>query len=1025
MKKAIAALALLLICAVQAMAQSFDLEGTVTDEKGEPLTGASIVVKDRPGMGVVTDIDGNFKIKDVEINMRLIVSYIGFDTQTIQVKDTKPLKVVMKETKDNVLDEVTVTGLGREKKITVTGAVSTVNPDDLKVPTASVANSLAGNVPGILARQVSGQPGRNVSEFWIRGISTFGGGSSALVLVDGFERDLNQVNVEDIESFTVLKDASATAIYGSRGANGVILITTKHGKEGKVHINAKAEFSYNTRTMTPEVVDGPTYARMLNEAHTTRNQEAAYSDYDLYLIDSGLDPDLFANVNWMKLLMKKGAPTYRGDLEVSGGGSLARYYFSTSYIDEGGMYKVDKDMKKDYNTNADYRRWTYRLNVDVNVTKTTLLTFGVAGSLDKRNEPGADYGDIWKSLLGQNPISVPVKYSNGYIASRSDHGSWVNPWVQITQMGYSQNWNNKVQTTFNLAQDLSFITKGLNFYARFGYDSNTRNTDAHTKSPETWLAERQRDGNGHVVYTKMSNEKLMSADPHSYGDRYETFEAELHWDRKFVRNIHSLGAIIKYSVDKKVDNSENPSKDYIQDIDHRHQGLAGRFTYGYRNRYLFDFNFGYNGSENFAKHHQYGFFPAYSVAWNIGEEPLIQKHLPWMEMFKIRYSYGKVGNDNLGSDRFPYHATFQNTYSYNFGTETSSYMYSGLTYATLSSPAVTWEVAKKHDLGLDFSFFHNAISGTIDYFNERRTGIYMARNYQAQIIGIPDLKSAYKSNYGEVKSEGFDGNIGLHQKFGMVDVTVRGNITYSKNTIEQYDEELSRYPYYRYTGHSVGWPRGYIALGLFQSYDEIRESPTQNFGGVDVAPGDIKYRDVNGDGVINSNDMVAIGTTTRPNAIYGFGVSVLWHGLDFNVHFQGAGKSSLPISGTLVRAFSNDSWGNVSSDLIGNYWSLGTNEDPNAKYPRLTYGRNDNNYQPSTYWMRDGSYLRLKTLEIGYTLPKKFTTPLRMSKVRIYFMGTNLLTFSNFKLWDPELGSSTGMEYPLSRTYTVGMTINM
>lgn len=332
MKKTIVALTLFLICAVQAMAQSFDLTGTVTDEKGEPLVGASIVVKDRPGMGVVTDIDGNFKVKNGEVNMRLIVSYIGFDTQTIRVADNKPLKIVLKETKDNVLDEVTVTGLGREKKITVTGAVSTVNPEDLKIPTASVANSLAGNVPGVFARQMSGQPGRNVSEFWIRGISTFGGGSSALVLVDGFERDINQVNVEDIETFTVLKDASATAIYGSRGANGVILITTKHGKEGKVHINAKAEYSYNTRSMTPEFVDGSTYARMLNEAHTTRNEEAAYSDNDLYLIDTGLDPDLFANVNWMKLLMKRGAPTYRGDLEVSGGGSLARYYFSTSYI---------------------------------------------------------------------------------------------------------------------------------------------------------------------------------------------------------------------------------------------------------------------------------------------------------------------------------------------------------------------------------------------------------------------------------------------------------------------------------------------------------------------------------------------------------------------------------------------------------------------------------------------------------------------------------------------------------------------
>lgn len=454
---------------VEVQTNKIEVEGLVTDEYKEPLIGVNVIIKDIPGLGAITDIDGKFKIK-MEPYHRLVFSFIGFENQEILIKEQKTIRVIMKEATATALDEVVVTGTGAQKKITMTGAVTNVDVNTLKTSTSSITNALAGNIAGVMARQTSGQPGNNISEFWIRGISTFGAGSSALILVDGFERSMNELNIEDIESFTVLKDASATAIYGSRGANGVVLITTKRGKGGKVQIDAKVETTYNTRTITPDLIDGYTYASMMNEARTTRNQEPFFPEDKLYILRNGLDQDLYPNVDWMDVLLKKGAPTYRATINMNGGGSLARYYVSASYVDEGGMYKVDKGLK-DYNTNANYRRWNYRLNVDMDITKTTLLKVGVSGSLDKKNEPGMS-SNIWASAMNYNPVSVPIMYSNGYTPAFGSNDEQINPWTIATQTGYQETWNNKLQTNITLEQDFSFITKGLKFIGRYGFDTN-------------------------------------------------------------------------------------------------------------------------------------------------------------------------------------------------------------------------------------------------------------------------------------------------------------------------------------------------------------------------------------------------------------------------------------------------------------------------------------------------------------------------------------------------------------------------
>ncbi len=1010
-----------------AQQEKIEVMGKVTDIKSAPLLGVSITVKDQAGLGVTTDAEGNYKMK-VNRYQTLVFSSVGYEKKEVLVKDKLTINVMLQESESNALEEVTITALGPQKKVTVTGAVTTVDVSTLKTPSSSITNALAGNVAGIMAMQSSGQPGSNASEFWIRGISTFGAGTSALVLVDGFERSLNEINIEDIESFSVLKDASTTAIYGSRGANGVVLITTKRGKSGKVSINGKVEGTYNTRTYTPKFADGLTYASLMNEARTTRNQAPFYTESDLSLIREGLDQDIYPNIDWMKLLLKDGAYTKRASLNLDGGGTTARYFVSGSYIDEGGMYST-KDAWEGYDTNANYKRWNYRTNVDMDITKSTLLRIGVSGSLDKQNLPGATYNEIWNSLMGQNPISVPLRYSNGNMSSRGSGGK-NNPWVLMTQMGYIENWNNKIQTNATLEQNFDFLTKGMKFIGRFGFDTNNKNYIRRVKWPTGYQAERNRGNAGEVIFKEVVAEQLLKQESSANGDRSEFLQAELHYNRDF--KDHKLGAVIQYSQDKQV-NTSSYGTDIMQGIERRNQRLAGRFTYGYQYRYFVDFNFGYNGSENFAKGHQFDLFPAVSGAWNVAEETFIKKNLMWVNIFKIRYSYGKVGNDYMEKNgkriRFPYLATFTNdentTNGFNWGDIESNNSYKGLTYNQVSSNSVTWEVATKHDLGLDFSFLNDKIGGTFDLFHEQRDGIYLQRDYVPGIIGISG--SAPSANVGSSVSKGFDGSMKFTQRFGEASITLRGNLTYSKNKVLEADEQYSNYPYTTKAGFRVRQNRGLMALGLFKDYEDIRNSPTQMYG--QVMPGDVKYRDINGDGKIDDNDIVPIGSTPYPNLIYGFGLSAMWKNFDFSVLFQGAGNSSFFINGFTIYPFSQGDWGNILSDVPeSNRWILGENEDVNAVYPRLSYGSDvgaSNNFRASSYWLRNSTYLRIKNMDVGYTLPKTFVNRYHINNCRFYFMGTNLLTFTNFKLWDPEMNSSNGQQYPLSKTFTVGMTLTL
>ncbi|GAE83991.1 TonB-dependent receptor [Bacteroides reticulotermitis JCM 10512] len=1006
--------------------------GIVTDTNKEPIIGVNVSIADMPGLGAITDIYGKYMLKMPPYH-KLIFTSIGYDKLEVLVKEQRVVNVVMKESEATSLDEVVITGTGVQRKIAVTGAITNVDVEELKsTPSSSMADALAGVVPGIQAMQSNGRPG-TVSEFWIRSISTFGANSSALVLVDGFERDLNEVNVEDVESFSVLKDASATAIYGSKGANGVILINTRRGKEGKININAKIEGFYSMPTKLPDFANGYTYASMANEAKIARNQEPLYQQEELDVFRLGLDPDIYPDVDWMDLMLRKTSQSSRASLNMTGGGKTARYYVGGSYQNQQGIYKTDKSLK-DYNTNANFQKWTYRMNVDIDITQSTLLQVGVSGSLRKQNDPGVGTNAIWTALMGINPILMPIEYSNGYIPANKDNDDnndndidRFNPYTQATQTGYNESWQNNIQTNVTLEQKLDFITKGLKFIGRFGYDTENSNWIKRVKWPEMWTARSYRESDGTLNFDRAKEEQKMTQSSGSNGLRNEFFEWEMHYNRGF--KDHHTGAVIKYTQSSKVFN-QGIGTDLKNGVARRNQGLAGRVNYNWMYRYFIDFNFGYTGSENFHRDNRFGFFPAVSGAWNVAEESFIKNNLKWVNMFKIRYSWGKTGNDNLGDIRFPYLYTIETmmtdettpkpTGGYQFADPGYDRYYGGMRYSNVASANVSWEISTKQDLGIDFSLFDDKLTGEVDYYKEKREGIYLGRDYLPWITGLESTPSA---NVGIVKTEGFDGRFSFKHKLDKVNLTIRGNVTYGKNEIVERDEENSIYWYKKQAGHRVNQAMGLVALGLFKDYEEIRNWPSQ-FG--ELMPGDIKYKDINGDGVIDDNDRVAIGATTKPNFTYGFGISAQWKGLDVNVHFQGVGKSSYFINGSTVYMFSSGDWGNIMQEMAeGNRWILGVNEDPNADYPRLTYGNNSNNNRASTFWLRDGAYLRLKTLDVGYSLPKSLVRKAHMNTVRFFFTGTNLLTFSKFKLWDPEMGSSTGKTYPLTKTLSLGVSVNL
>ncbi|TGY04856.1 MULTISPECIES: SusC/RagA family TonB-linked outer membrane protein [Bacteroidaceae] len=994
------------------------IKGVVEDALG-PIIGASVVAKNQPGVGAITDLDGRFSLKVGAYDV-LQITFVGYqpvEIPVLSIKDKNNLKVIMKE--DNqTIDEVVVTASGVQKKKTLTGAITNVELKQLNAPGANLSNSLAGVVPGIIAMQSSGEPGENMSQFWIRGMSTFGAKSGALILVDGVERSFNEIPVEDIESFSVLKDASATAIYGQRGANGVVLITTKRGEKGKVKINVKAGFDWNTPVKVPEYASGYDWARLANEALVGRYENPLYTNEELDIIQHGLDPDLYPNIDWRDLMLKKGAPSYYANISFSGGSDNVRYFVTGRYTGENGRYRTSSSENK-YNTNSTYERWNYRANVDMNLTRTTVLSVGVGGWLVNRTSPSSSSGDIWQSFASYTPVTAPRKWSTGQWPIVS---GMTTPEYQMTQTGYRTIWENKMETNVGLEQDLSFITKGLKFNGVFAFDTYNKNTIVREKGEELWSAESLRDGNGNLVLKREANAKAMSQAKTVEGDKRYYLQASLDYSRLFAEK-HRVGAFAMV-YQQETSDVNFAEDDLMASIPHRTLAYSGRFTYAYKDKYLTEFNWGYTGSENFEKGKQFGFFPAVSVGWVLSEEPFIKKMMPWMDQFKIRASYGEVGNDEIAGRRFPY-ITLVNTddNAYSFGEFTNNSA-QGYRIKTMGTPYLTWEVAKKYDVGVDFSFFNSKITGTIDWFLDKRDDIFMKRNQMPLTTGLADQTPM--ANVGKMKSYGWDGNIAYTQRIGQVNLQLRANFTYQTTDVIDRDEAANELWYKMEKGFQLNQSRGLIALGLFKDQEDIDRSPSQvALSNKTILPGDIKYKDVNGDGVITDDDKVPLGYRETPGLQYGLGLSANWKNWGINMLFQGTGKCDFFVGGSGPHAFHDGKRGNILQVMVdGNRWipkeisGTEATEDPNADWPRLTYTNNNNNNRKSTYWLKERKYLRLRNLEITYDLPQMWTRKFLVSNMRIGFIGQNLFTWAPFKWWDPEGTNESGSSYPINRTYS-------
>lgn len=999
---------------------SQEIEGIVKDETGNPVIGATIVAKNQPGLGITTNLDGKFKIKVGEYDV-LIISYIGYTTQELpvtRIKNKKEVIVILKE--DNqTIDEVVVTASGSQQKKTLTGAYTTIDVAQLKSPGSNITNSLAGVVPGIIAVQSSGEPGADMSEFWIRGISTFGANQGALVLVDGVERSFNEIPVEDIETFSVLKDASATAIYGQRGANGVVLVTTKQGMAGKVKISAKVQGGIDFRGKMPDYVDALTYANLANEATVGRYELPRYTREELDIIANNMDPDLYPNVNWRDLMLKKTSPRYMANINMSGGGTNVTYFVSLGYTNQAGIYK-SKSTENKYNTNTTYEHFNYRANVNMNVTKSTLVKIGIGGYLINRTQPGSKGENIWEAFSSLSALTIPRRYSTGQEPSI---GGTQTPEYYMTKTGYKTIWQNKMETNISLEQDLDFITKGLKFKGTFAFDTFNGNEVNRVKTPELWEADRTRDASGNLVLRKVRDLSLMTQNSSTSGNKRYYTEAYLNYSRLFNEQ-HRFGAFAMVYMQELSDT--NLGEDIIASIPKRNLAYSGRFTYAYLDRYLVETNWGYTGSENFEKGKQFGFFPAFSAGWVISEEPFVKKIAPWIEMLKIRASYGEVGNDVIGGRRFPYIGLVNVNGGYNFG-EFGTNFVTGYRNGTIGTPNLTWEVAKKYNLGIDMNLFNGKFQGSIDFYKDKRDDIFMTRNHMPETTGLAD--KVPMANVGKMQSKGFDWNASLTEKIGQVKFTIRGNMTYQNTEIIDKDEAANELWYKMDRGFRSNQTRGYIALGLFKDVEDIRSSPVQEFGGKEVLPGDIKYKDVNGDGKINGDDKVPLGYKTYPGIQYGAGISANWKNFDISILFQGSGKSDFYMTGNGIHPFNDGTKGNVlqlvadanrwiSRDVSGDP----ATENPNASWPRLTYGANENNKQNSTFWLQDGRYIRLKNIEISYTVPPVFTRKFFISNMQVGFIGENLYTWSPFKLWDPETESKAqernGSAYPINRNFT-------
>lgn len=1002
------------------------IKGTIVDASTKaPMAGVVVFPKKDSTTMVASDANGRYEMT-VSPKTVLVFRSVGFLLKEVEVS-AQPIQMINVEldAKESSLEEVQVVGHGTQRKISVTGAISTVNVKELnRGSVTSLSNMLAGRIAGLIGVQGSGEPGKDVSEFWIRGISTFGANSSALVLIDGVDRgagSLNDLDPQDIESFSILKDASATAVYGARGANGVVLINTKRGSEDKMAINANVKTMVEWLPRLPKYLGAYDYARLANEARIVRGEKSVYSDEIFDIIKYNMDPDLYPDVNWQEEILNPRTFGTQANLNIAGGSKIARYYMSGSYRSNDAIYK--QTGMEQYDSNVKRKQYGFRSNIDVDVTKTTQLSLTLSAKLIDMNRPGIGTTDrIWNAVSNLTPLTVPVVFSNGQFPAYGKEENQTSPSVLLNQTGFYTDKSNAIESIINLKQDLSMIVDGLSASALVSFDNANYYTTGRTKMPDLYKAVGRDWNTG-----KLLTQKTVVATPagffsNSYGVKTIYIEAKTNYARNFMDERIRIGGMLLYN---QRDLQRTDASTSLYAIPKRSQGVAARATASFDDIYFLEGNFGYNGSENFPKGQRMGFFPSLSAGWVPSSYKFFQEHLPFISFLKFRYSYGLVGNDQISGDaRFPYLTTIDvNAPAYTFGDQGQT-NYGGVAESVLGSTGLVWEKAIKQNFGLDLTLLSN-INITIDAFLDKRNNIFMRRSTLPGTIGTSTIPWG---NVGKMKSWGADGTISYRKTVGEFTFESRGNFTVTRDKILDYDEVKPKYPYLGRKGTSNNVTRGLIALGLFKDEADIANSPTQ-FG--NLLPGDIKYQDVNGDGKVDTDDIVPIGNSNIPKLMYGFALSTSWKDLDLNIFFRGASQVDYFRGGIGYYPFAGGATGNVlaiANDPKNRYIPASYSGDPatenlNALFPRLTYGDNSNNNRASTHWLGDASYLRLKTVELGYTLPKQLAKRIHTKNIRLSVIGDNLNVWDNVKLWDPEQASYNGAAYPLTRSFTLNAQI--
>lgn len=998
----------------EAVAQSKSsqtVQGVVRDDATkEPVAGAQVWIKDS-SYGTITDAEGRYSIKYEGKYATLCISFFGYEDAEVDLTGKNQTADVFMKEGSLALEETVVVGYGTQKKASVVGAITAIQPDQLKAPVSKISNVLGGQVAGVVSFQNNGEPGA-ASTFWIRGVSSFSGSTYPLCLVDGVERSMDLVDPNDIKEFSVLKDASATAIYGVRGANGVILITTHSGTESKAKVTARYEVGAVSPTKIPEMANAQQYMEMVNEAYGSEyfTPEVMQKHLD------GSDPDLYPNVNWMDLIFKDVATSHRANVQISGGNSAVKYYVGGGFYSEGGLYKEDSSVT--YGTEMRYTKYNFRANVDIKVEKNTTLNLNLATIFEQKNAPGTSSTDIFKNALMVPGVFYPAKYSTGETAGPGAAGQ--NPYAMVTETGYKQVYDNNAQALIGLTHDFGWLLKGLKANAKVSFDAYNWHHFNHTRSYDHYKALGRNEDGSLDLQLISGGSQTLSYSKDAGGNRRIYMEASLNYANSFGK--HNVTGLLLFQQSSKNLLGSNAGNSQAS-LPYRNQGLAGRITYDYDNRYFLEVNAGYNGSENFSPGKRFGLFPSVAVGYLISEEPWWGRAKNVVDMLKIRGSWGLVGNDQIGGNRrFIYLGTVANGYTMHFGTNYVGY--GGIKEGDIANPNVSWEQAEKMDVGIDLSLF-GKLKVQADVFMEERTGIFLQRK---SIPGYMGISVNPYVNIGEMHNSGFDLSADYRQQIGEVTVTAKGTYTFARNVLVNADEAPYEWSYMNSTGHAYWQNYGYVSDGLFQSWEDIESHADQSI--FNPQPGDIKYVDLNNDGKIDTNDRKAIGYRNIPEIIYGFGASVEYKGVDFSVFFQGNSRVSMDLlsSKNILMAVSSPNNqlvnSNMLADVYQNYW---TPERPDAKYPRLVYlNDSSNNIQTSDYWMADASYIRLQNAELGWSLPNKWTSKMRMSGLRIYLQGQNLFTFSKFKLWDPNLNGAgsgqTAYSYPTTRVVSFGVS---